>query len=88
MEDADCDHVLALDEGGTNSPTNFQLLCRTPCHQEKSNDEASRASFDTLESRFSSAFCSRAAALLVALTLVNEIVISAKFTWTGLEVRG
>ena len=52
MEDADCDHVLALDEGGTNSLDNFQLLCRTPCHQEKSNDEAFRASYDTLESRF------------------------------------
>ena len=53
MEDADCDHVLALDEGGSNSLDNFQLLCRTPCHQEKSNDEQFRASFDTLESRFS-----------------------------------
>ena len=52
LEDADCDHILALDEGGTNSLDNFQLLCRTPCHQEKSNDEAFRASYETLESRF------------------------------------
>jgi hypothetical protein len=27
LEDADCDHVLSLDEGGTNSLDNFQLLC-------------------------------------------------------------
>jgi hypothetical protein len=51
LEDADCDHILALDEAGTNSLENFQLLCRTPCHQEKSNDEQFRASYDTLESR-------------------------------------
>jgi hypothetical protein len=52
LEDADCDHILALVEGGTNCLDNFQLLCRTPCHQEKSNDEQFRASYDTLESRF------------------------------------
>ena len=34
-EDLRLDHMFPLAEGGTNDPTNFQLLCRD-CNQEKS----------------------------------------------------
>jgi hypothetical protein len=47
----EADHKLPLDEGGSNDDGNWQMLCKS-CHQEKSNDEAFRANFDTLESRF------------------------------------
>jgi hypothetical protein len=40
-----------LEEGGGNEDANWQLLCRS-CHQEKSNSEAFRTNYDTLESRF------------------------------------
>ena len=47
----EADHCVPLEEGGSNVDGNMQMLCRS-CHQEKSNNEAFRASYDTLESRF------------------------------------
>ena len=47
----EADHCVPLEEGGSNDDGNWQMLCRS-CHQEKSNNEAFRASYDTLESRF------------------------------------
>lgn len=35
------DHVLALSEGGTNDPSNWQALCRD-CHVTKGKGEAAR----------------------------------------------
>lgn len=31
----DADHVIPIACGGTNDLTNFQLLCRKPCHADK-----------------------------------------------------
>ena len=47
----EADHCVPLEEGGSNDDGNWQMLCRS-CHQEKSNTEAFRANYDTLESRF------------------------------------
>ena len=51
IDACDADHDVPLEEGGSNEDGNWQILCRN-CHQEKSNSEAFRASYDTLESRF------------------------------------
>jgi 5-methylcytosine-specific restriction protein A len=34
------DHRVALWKGGADDETNFQSLCQTPCHDEKSAREA------------------------------------------------
>ena len=51
IDACDADHCVPLEEGGSNDDGNWQMLCRS-CHQTKSNDEAFRASHDTLENRF------------------------------------
>lgn len=36
------DHIVNKAEGGTDSPSNLQAICR-PCHQAKTQQEASQA---------------------------------------------
>ena len=40
--DHDCDHVIPLEQGGSNDDGNLQLLCSGPdgCHARKSKAEA------------------------------------------------
>lgn len=40
--DHDCDHVIPLEQGGSNEDDNLQLLCSGPdgCHARKSKAEA------------------------------------------------
>jgi 5-methylcytosine-specific restriction endonuclease McrA len=51
IDACDADHDVPLEECGSNEDGNWQILCFS-CHREKSNSEAFRASYDTLESRF------------------------------------
>lgn len=37
-DDWDLDHVLALENGGTDDDSNFQVLCET-CHEAKTGDD-------------------------------------------------
>ena len=48
--DAEVDHILALENLGTNAKENLQICCRA-CHQEKSQEEAYRGT-DPLLSYF------------------------------------
>lgn len=42
ITDGEVDHRIPLAEGGTEDDANLQWLCRTPCHAEKSRQEATR----------------------------------------------
>lgn len=35
LGDMDLDHRIALDLGGADEPGNWRLICRDPCHREK-----------------------------------------------------
>lgn len=39
----ECDHIVALANGGTDDDANLQTLCK-PCHKAKSQREATRGS--------------------------------------------
>lgn len=45
------DHVLALADGGTDTPDNVQALCH-PCHRAKTTDEQRRRSPNATDRRF------------------------------------
>lgn len=40
--DHECDHVVPLEQGGSNDDSNLQLLCSGPdgCHARKTREEA------------------------------------------------
>jgi len=35
----DCDHIIAIINGGENRESNLQPLCNTPCHSKKTKDD-------------------------------------------------
>lgn len=48
----DCDHIVALENGGEHRETNFQPLCVTPCHSSKTKtDRKIKAKRDKLVRR-------------------------------------
>jgi 5-methylcytosine-specific restriction endonuclease McrA len=40
----DCDHVIALKNGGENRETNLQPLCNSPCHSNKTKQDVAEKS--------------------------------------------
>jgi 5-methylcytosine-specific restriction protein A len=41
-DDWDIDHRIALENGGTNDPSNLQVLCEV-CHEQKTGEDHGRA---------------------------------------------
>jgi len=45
----DCDHIVALENGGQHRESNFQPLCESPCHSDKTKaDRKLKAKTDHL----------------------------------------
>lgn len=40
----DCDHIVALVNGGPNRESNLQPLCKVPCHSQKTADDVAEKS--------------------------------------------
>lgn len=38
----ECDHIVPREQGGSNEESNLQPLCKVPCHQAKTAEEATR----------------------------------------------
>lgn len=48
----DCDHIVALENGGENRETNLQPLCVSPCHSDKTRaDRKIKAKTDHVQQR-------------------------------------